>query len=58
MRNFCVEETISLDDCRASLMEEIQVQGKNVEDRKEYEANLERAYSQVNLELFGYQEIK
>ncbi|MFJ7639004.1 hypothetical protein ACQKL0_12685 [Peribacillus sp. NPDC097264] len=58
MRNFCVEEMISLDDCRASLIEEIQVHGKNVEDRKEYEANLERAFSQVNLEIFGYQEIK
>ncbi|MGE7604185.1 hypothetical protein ACQKL5_17075 [Peribacillus sp. NPDC097675] len=58
MRNLSAEKTVSLFDCHARLIEEIKVQAESTNDKKAYEANLEKAYNQVNLELFGHQESK
>lgn len=58
MRNLSAEKTVSLYDCRVKMNEEIKVQAKSINDKKEYEANLEKAYNQVNLEMFGLQESK
>lgn len=58
MRNFSAEKTVSLYDCRAKMNEEIKVQAESINDKEEYEANLEKAYNQVNLEMFGLQESK
>ncbi|MFJ7745593.1 hypothetical protein [Peribacillus sp. NPDC097295] len=55
MRNLSAEKTVSLYDCRAKLIEEIKVQAESI-NKKEYEENLEKAYNQVNLEMFGLQE--
>lgn len=58
MRNLSAEKTVSLNDCRVQVNEEIKVQAVSINDKKEYEANLEKAYNQVKLEMFGLQESK
>lgn len=58
MHNFSAEQTISLSDCRLNLIEEIHIREDQAKEKKEYERNLEKAYKQVNVEIFGLGEKK
>lgn len=52
MHNFSAEQTISLSDCRLNLIEEIHIRDEQDKEKKVFLRNLEKAYKQVDMEIF------